>query len=450
MFYFSSLKTSERISLSFSLFWFFSLILFLLLVNITYFYVWYHEQEEKSFSTMNQNYSNYQKSNASAKDIEDFKWYLLTQDTIIVPKSWDLICSPWVEERIKLDPELILNRYFYKQDETIYFIYSKYFPDIWDVKVLFDTTSYINAQLVIIKIGLLFIAFMFLLQFVAWRYISRWLLRDLKNIGDKLKDIDINSRKKHIVCDCLPDDDEIKVLANALNNSYDTIDKQTLKLKQFLTDVSHEFKTPLMALSSRLDVLDKKIVKWKLQDEDIQKHFYDTRQNILKLNRLLESLFFLSSIEEQKWCLITTKISVRDFFEKKLKTIHESFSEKKLSYTLDIPDDLIYDVEQNTFWILLDNLLTNAMKFSPKNMKINISANENWFYVEDNWPWISDENREKIWEKFYRSDINKQWFWVWLYLVKRIIHMYNWNISIEQWCKKWAKFKVEISSEDTL
>jgi signal transduction histidine kinase len=44
----------------------------------------------------------------------------------------------------------------------------------------------------------------------------------------------------------MPEDDEIRILANALNDSYDMIDHQTGKLKQFLTDVSHEFKTPLM------------------------------------------------------------------------------------------------------------------------------------------------------------------------------------------------------------
>ena len=59
----------------------------------------------------------------------------------------------------------------------------------------------------------------------------------------------------------MPEDDEIRILAEALNTSYDAIEIQTAKLKQFLTDVSHEFKTPLMVMNSRLDVLEKKQLK---------------------------------------------------------------------------------------------------------------------------------------------------------------------------------------------
>jgi len=350
------------------------------------------------------------------------------EKTIIIPSEGELICSPWVQQNIKLDPELVMNKYFYKQDDVIYFIYSKYFPEIWEVKVLFDTTSYITSQLIIIKIWLIFIFLVFFLQFFAGRYISSWLLKDLKNIWAKLKNIDINSREKHITCDCMPDDDEIKILANALNDSYDTIDEQTSKLKQFLTDVSHEFKAS----------------KWKLDDSDIREHFISTKKNITKLNWLLESLFFLSRIEEQKWCLIKHNIQLRDYMNKKVQSIAESFPDKILSYSLDISDDVVYQVEENTFSILIDNLLTNAMKFSPENMEILVSADKNWFYIQDNGPWIDSKNRDLIWEKFYRKDTNKEWFWVGLYLVKRITKLYAWNIYVEDTSDQWARFKVEI------
>jgi len=59
----------------------------------------------------------------------------------------------------------------------------------------------------------------------------------------------------------MPPDDEIHILAKALNTSYDHIDAQTLQLKQFLTDVAHEFKTPLMMMNSRIDLSEKKIQK---------------------------------------------------------------------------------------------------------------------------------------------------------------------------------------------
>lgn len=444
--YFSSLKTSERISLSFSIFWFLSLLLFLILINITYFFVWYADQKEMSFSSMNESYKQYLESEGSWEDIAGLKSYLLEKDTIIIPEMWELVCSEWVSKKIHEDPEIVKDKFIYRDGDTLYFIYSKYFQWVGDVKVFFDTTPYITSQIIIIKTWLIFIFIIFLLQFFVWKYISRRLLADLKNISNKVKNVDINSNNKHVICDNMSEDDEIRILAEALNTSYDMIDLQTWKLKQFLTDVSHEFKTPLMVMNSRLDVLEKKSNKNMLSQEDIENFFRLSRQNIKKLNGLLQSLFFVSKVEEQTWCLVTSQLDVKDIFQQRVLEIGEWFSHKKLSYSLDISDKLTYKVEENTFWILIDNLISNAMKFSGENMDIKIVANKDWFQICDSGPWILDIEKQKIWDKFYRVDTNIEWFWVGLYLVKRIIDMYNWNIEILS-PKEWGTvFKVDISN----
>ena len=434
--YFSSLKTSERISLSFSLFGFVSLIVFLILINVTYFFIWYADQEEMSFSSMNQNYKNYLESNASEKSINDFEWYLLTQDTIIIPDEGDLVCSPGVQKKIKEDPEIISGKYFYRDGDTIYFIYSKYFPEIWEVKVLFDTTPYITSQMIIIKAWLIFIFLVFVLQFFWGRIISRRLLWDLISISERVKDIDINSpMKKPIELSHMPEDDEIRILAEALGDSYDTIDGQTGKLKQFITDVSHEFKTPLMWMSSELDVLEKKREKKSLKDIDIETFFYHTRWNIARLNSLLETLFFLARIEEQNECLIKKKLEIRSYVEKKIELLRQNFSEKTIEVSYDIEKGLMHEIEENTFSILLDNLFSNAVKFSKDEVEIHISADSNSLTIWDRGLGMTKKDLEKIWEKFYRKDTNKEGFGIGLYLVKRIVDICEWRIEVSS--KPW-------------
>lgn len=384
---------------------------------------------------MNTSYVSFLESDGAAIDTYEFRDYLLSQDTIIIPDMWELVCSPWVIQKIKEDPEVIKDRFLYRDNDKIYFIYSRYFEWIGDVKLFFDTTPYINSQMIIIKTWIIFIFLVFILQFFWGRYISWRLLKDLKNIASSVKDIDINTNKKRILCKNLPDDDEIRILAEALNTSYQDIEKQTWKLKQFLTDVSHEFKTPLMVMNSKLDVLEKKKDKWSLEEDDIGNFFILSRQNISKLNSLLESLFFVSRIEEQSWCLVKKPVFFYNFIDEKILNISESYSHKKLSYTINADKKLQYDVEENTFWILLDNLISNAMKFSPDDMKISVVADAKGFSISDNGPGIKNAHREKIWEKFYRTDTNKEGFWVWLYLVKRIVNIYNWNIDSVSWSK---------------
>lgn len=345
---------------------------------------------------MNTSYIGFLNSDGSAGKVYEFREYLLDQDTIIIPDMWELVCSSGVERKIKEDPEQIMNKLFYRDNDTLYFIYSRYFEGIWMVKLFYDTTPYIKSQLIIIKTWLVFILLSFILQYFAGRYITGRLLRDLKSISQSVKDVDINTKHARIRSSHLPKDDEIRILAEALNSSYDDIERQTWKLKQFLTDVSHEFKTPLMVMNSRLDVLEKKknSKKW-LSDTDIQKLFTSSRQNILKLNGLLESLFFVSRIEEQSSCLIKSPLKLYDFMESRCQHIAQSFPYKKLSYTLDIDTDLVYDVEENTFSILVDNLLSNAMKFSPDDMNITISATIDFFSVTDNGPWVAKKERKK-------------------------------------------------------
>ena len=123
--YFKNLKTSEKISLSFSVFWLISLLVFLFLINVTYFFIWYNDQKNMSFSDMNSTYLSYLNSNGEMDDVESFKSYLLTRDTLIIPDEGETICAPWVSKKLHRNVEEIENKYFIKEGDTIYFIYFK-------------------------------------------------------------------------------------------------------------------------------------------------------------------------------------------------------------------------------------------------------------------------------------------------------------------------------------
>jgi len=71
-------------------------------------------------------------------------------------------------------------------------------------------------------------------------------------------DIDKPFNRINVVCN---KDDEINILARTINKSFTHIKNQTIILKQFITDVSHEFKTPLMVINSQIDLYNKKAEK---------------------------------------------------------------------------------------------------------------------------------------------------------------------------------------------
>jgi signal transduction histidine kinase len=121
-------------------------------------------------------------------------------------------------------------------------------------------------------------------------------LRNLKNISEKAKKIDIENHFEPIKIIGHPED-EINIMADTINKSFLKIQNQTSTLKQFITDVSHEFKTPIMVINSEIDVYNKKLEKNELGEQDIQKLFEKIKEKTNKLNKLLETFLLLSRIE---------------------------------------------------------------------------------------------------------------------------------------------------------
>jgi signal transduction histidine kinase len=65
--------------------------------------------------------------------------------------------------------------------------------------------------------------------------------------------------------------------------------------------------------------------------------------------------------------------------------------------------------------------------------------------IKDSWIWIKANEIEKIFDRFYKSDVsrNSQWFWIWLSLVKKIANIYKWKIDVESKEWKWTNFKIK-------
>jgi len=278
--------------------------------------------------------------------------------------------------------------------------------------------------------------------YFIWKMIFRYALRDLSKISEEAKNLNIDNFHKIEVCSKL-ENDEIRILANAINTSFSKIQTQTQNLKQFITDVSHEFKTPLMIINSKIDLFTKKQEKEKLEKEDLEILLNWIKQDTKKLNKLLETLFLLSRITEWIQDFKKEKINLSEYLQKFTSNFLESFKSKNIEINYKIEKDIFENIETSTFNIIIENLLTNAIKFSKKDLKLEIWLNKKSFYIKDNWAWISEKIQEKIWEKFYRNDLNIEWFWVWLFIVKRIIDIYNWKIELESEVWKGSKFIIK-------
>ena len=294
----------------------------------------------------------------------------------------------------------VQDKMFYRIDETLYFIYTREYEGIGQVKVFFDTTEYISTQMTILKISFVVILVALFLNFFIGKIISRRLLRDLKNISDKLQGIDMDGRLEKIDANG-PEGDEIKILTDTLNKSFLKIEKQTQNLKQFITDVSHEFKTPLMSLNSKIDVLERKLQGHSFSKKEQEEFFVYIKSNTSKLNSLLETLFLLSRYEEKIQKFSPRNINFSEYLEKKARDFFHLRDSVSVEY--DIQPDVFFDIEDTTCNIIIENLLTNAVKFADvQEPKVVVGCDRNTFWISDNGIGIKSEEVEKIYDKFHK------------------------------------------------
>ncbi len=438
---FKNFKTSEKITVYFSIFNVISLVVLLLSINVAYFFIWYNDQKEESWYDMNMNY---QQIVWGHTNTEAFKKYILQKDTIIIPNNWeDIVCSQWVAKKLHNDVELvdeIKDSLFYKEDGVLYFIFTKTYDEIGEVKVLFDTTSYVESQIIIIKISLILIVISMLLYYFGWKILSHYALRNLKHIASRSQDFNLNTDWKEIDIEG-PKEDEIQILAWVLNRSFEKIQKQSEDQKQFITDVSHELKTPLMVINSKIDVYNKKCEKGTCWVEEMVDLRTGIKSNTQKLNKILETLLLLSRFESDEVEYEKQEVNISEFIENITSDLL-LHSTKQITPNFAIQKNVSKTIERTTFTILLENLLTNACKFSDEWSVIEIGLNEEKMWVQDTWIWIAEEELSQIFEKFYRTTPWVEGFWVGLSIVKRIVDFYKWRITVTSIQEKGTCFTI--------
>lgn len=442
--YFKNLKTSDKISASFSLFNVFSLIILLFSINIIYFYIWYSGIEQQSLYNMNVNYNSYT-DGMNRTNKEAFVDYILKQDTIIIAAGSDkVVCSEWVAQKIHRNPEKLKElqqSFFYPIGDKIYFIFSRKYDDIWEVKILYDTTAYFNSQIIIIKVSLVIILVFLILNYIFGKIISRIVLKKLTTIAQYAKGLNLDDEKGKIDIEW-PKDDEIKILADTLNDAFKKISCQSKNQKQFIVDVSHEFKTPLMVMNSKIDLYQKVIEKKKESRETIDDLLNSMKWQTKKLNKLLETMFYISRVEDGIVDIVTDQIPLNQFTKELVDDIVTT-SKKDVQVNVDIADDILLKTDVASLNIVIENLVTNAIKFSSEDIRIDISFKDAILSITDHGEGIPADKLEKIWEKFTRFDTKIEWFGVGLFLVKRIAYLHSWEIDVESEVGSGTTFKIK-------
>lgn len=217
----------------------------------------------------------------------------------------------------------------------------------------------------------------------------------------------------------------------------ETMEKQ----KQFISDASHELKTPLAVIEANVDVLENKVGKNKWM-EYIQ-------SEITSMNKLINDLLFLAKTENIKTIKNKEQINISDEI-KMVSSMFESVAyEKSVNIKYDIQEDIKVNVDKEDIKQITSILLDNAIKHTESGNNVYVELKKekglNIIKIKNEGKPIPEEEQNKIFERFYRVDKSRnrseKRYGLGLAIAKTIVEKYNGKIGVN--CKNGiTEFKI--------
>ncbi len=259
---------------------------------------------------------------------------------------------------------------------------------------------------------------------------------------------DVQERLKRAnrkISEALNDSQEVNERVSQLYEK--SIEAEKLKT-HFYTNVSHELRTPLTLIINPVSELLK---KGKL-DGNARHDLELIQRNANVLHRRVTDLLDISKLEANQMTLCYSRFDLVENTRLITSYFDSIAKSNKIQYSIQLPDKLIVELDAEKYQRILQNLLSNAFRFTPSGGEIVIrltSDHENAiFEIQDSGPGIAIENREKIFERFQQIDGPKGKLYggtgLGLSIVKEFTELHKGKVVILDSIKKGALFQVTL------
>lgn len=218
----------------------------------------------------------------------------------------------------------------------------------------------------------------------------------------------------------------------------DAFDKQT----QFISDASHELKTPVAVIQANADLL--------LKESGENKWLGYIIQETHRMDKLVKELLFLSNMK--KTHLEKVRLNFSRLIEGTILPYEALSYERGRAIETEIRDDIYVLGDEKEIEKLISILLSNAIKYSYENTKITVSLTSRHRYavmkVRNEGIGIRDEEKERIFERFYRSSSARSRdddsYGLGLAMARTIALNHDARLTVDSEWEKWAEFTFEI------
>jgi signal transduction histidine kinase len=255
--------------------------------------------------------------------------------------------------------------------------------------------------------------------------------------------------------------DEIDQLRNACHYMADTIQEQVSSLKEndrlrreLVTNISHDLRTPLTTMQGYIETL---IIKDETLDRQTRQQYLEiARKHAAHLGKLIQDLFELATLDSSRVTPSFEHFSLSELIHDVVQEFGLQARHNDISLHIDPPGQAIaVYADISLIQRVLENLVGNALKYTPRGGKVSISVQQSTDGVDvsvaDNGPGISKEDLPYIFDRFYKADQansnEKGSMGLGLAIAKRILELHGSDIVVISEELHGTQFKFDLPLE---
>ncbi|WP_417716813.1 HAMP domain-containing sensor histidine kinase [Ruminococcus sp.] len=305
---------------------------------------------------------------------------------------------------------------------------------VYDKFVIIDSFSSDSVYWVVNLVVIIAFMVCIVIGTIITAFMSRSIIQPIRDLSAAAAEIAKGNFKVRVR---EPSDPEYSILVQNFNKMAEELAGTETLRGDFISNVSHEFKTPLASIQGFAKLLQSDDITEQEREEYTQIIIDETS----RLSKLSSNILRLTKLENQKTVGKKTRFSLDEQIRKILLVLEPEWSKKKIDLDIDL-EDIMYVGSEELMAQIWQNIINNAIKFTPEGGKISVKLfrNEKNISAEiwDNGPSIAPDVKAKIFDKFYQGDRSRatEGNGLGLALVKRIIELSEGSIEVENDMKK--------------
>ena len=203
----------------------------------------------------------------------------------------------------------------------------------------------------------------------------------------------------------VPDYTETALITDAFNKMLSRMKTLDESRQEFVSNVSHELKTPMTSMKVLADSL---VGQQGVPEELYQEFLSDITEEIDRENKIITDLLSLVKMDKKAADMNITNMNINELLENILKRLRPIADQRSISLILDSFRPVNADVDEVKFTLAISNLVENGIKYNVDEgwVRVTLDADHKDFFVtvEDSGLGIPEESIERIFERFYRVD----------------------------------------------